>query len=291
VPVPIQRPTGAKPWGLLGYLKDFISPPGYVSRGPLGSRPAAAATLDRAPTDAELRAEGYRPLSGEFSLAGRAQPNAIVTGLTPAGEVDRTKSDLYRQYAPKPFPATPEGQLDRYFKTPEMDQYFGTASRGKGAPSDVAGMEELAGQLTAPKDTSLASYYRAQSAAGRAQMPEIQKGLGYAEGSDLAKWAAANPMLAQRLYAKKQAAESPQAPAAPGYEAGVQPLTETESFSMAANGVPAPWNTQGEKVSSEFSGVVPFQAAKTTGEGMPAFQTTGEKAAEFLKRPNISALF
>lgn len=60
MPVPIQRPTGGKPWGLLGYLKDFISPPGYVSRGPLGARPAGAATLQgRAPTDAELRAQGY----------------------------------------------------------------------------------------------------------------------------------------------------------------------------------------------------------------------------------------
>lgn len=60
MPVPIQRPTGGKPWGLLGYLKDLIAPPGYVSRGPLGSRPAAAA--GRAPTDAELRAQGYGDL-------------------------------------------------------------------------------------------------------------------------------------------------------------------------------------------------------------------------------------
>jgi hypothetical protein len=58
-------------------------------------------------------------------------------------------------------------------------------------------------------------------------------------------------------------------------------------FALAANAVPAPWNEQGTKVSGEFSGVVPFQAAKTTGEGLPAFQTTGEKAAEFLSDPNI----
>ena len=31
----------------------------------------------------------------------------------------------------KTYAATPEGQFERYFKTPEMDQYFGAASRGK----------------------------------------------------------------------------------------------------------------------------------------------------------------
>jgi hypothetical protein len=60
---------------------------------------------------------------------------------------------------------------------------------------------------------------------------------------------------------------------------------------MAANAVPAPWNQQGVKVSSDFSGVVPFQAAKTTGEGMPAFQTTGEKAEEFLRNVKLGSLF
>lgn len=59
-------------------------------------------------------------------------------------------------------------------------------------------------------------------------------------------------------------------------------------FAIAANAVPAPWNEQGAKVSAEFSGVVPFQAAKTTGEGMPAFQTTGEKAQELLSDPRFA---
>jgi hypothetical protein len=65
----------------------------------------------------------------------------------------------------------------------------------------------------------------------------------------------------------------------------------SEDFAMAANAVPAPWNQQGVKVSSDFSGVVPFQAAKTTGEGMPAFQTTGEKAEEFLRNVKLGSLF
>lgn len=251
-----------------------------------------APVLPRTPADMGPKQDVYlQPGVGYFDrgsgrFIGPANERTVVTGLDGNGNVDRTKSDTYKQYA-----QTPEGQFERYFKTPEMDRYFGAASRGKGAPTDVGQMKALAGELTAPQDVPLSSYYRAQSALGRAQMPEIQKGLGYEEGSDLAKWAAANPMLAQRLYAKKQAAAPTEAPAFPGYQAGAQPMSDIDSFSMAANGVPAPWNTQGEKVSSEFSDVVPFQTAKTTGEGMPAFQTTSEKAAEFLKRPNISTLF
>jgi hypothetical protein len=59
-------------------------------------------------------------------------------------------------------------------------------------------------------------------------------------------------------------------------------------FSLAANAVPAPWNEQGAKVSADFAGVVPLQAAKTSGEGMPAFQTTGEKATQLLSDPRFS---
>lgn len=250
-------------------------------------RKASQQRIQNLPTDYKA-SEQAAGLGAERFRAGAGFPDqqGLVFGLDGAGNVDRRKSDTYKQYA-----QTPEGQFERYFKTPEMDQYFGAASRGKGAPADVGQMKALAGELTAPQDVPLSSYYRAQSAMGRSQMPEIQKGLGYEEGSDMAKWAAANPMLAQRLYAKKQAAAPAEAPAFPGYQAGAQPLSDIDSFSMAANGVPAPWNTQGEKVSGEFADVVPFQAAKTTGEGMPAFQTTGEKAAEFLKRPGISTLF
>lgn len=251
-----------------------------------------APVLPRSPADVGPTQDVYlQPGVGYFDrrsgrFIGPENKRTVVSGIDEKGEVDRTKSDLYKQYA-----QTPEGQFQRYFQTSEMDPYFGAASRGKGAPADAGQMKALAAELTAPQDVPLSSYYRAQSAAGRANMPKITQELEYAEGSPLAKWAAANPMLAQRLYAKKQASAPSEAPAVPSYQAGVQPLGEMESFSMAANGVPAPWNTQGEKVSGEFAGVVPFQAAKTTGEGMPAFQTTGDKAAEFLKRTNISALF
>jgi len=150
---------------------------------PVGGRPAAA--------------EPYGPPAPEyFGPGGAPGPTPIILGVDLDGNVDRTKSDLYKQYA-----QTPEGQFERYFQTPEMDRYFGAASRGKGAPKDVAGMQALAGELTAPQDVPLSSYYRAQSAMGRASQAQIQE--MYKDRPDLQKWAAANPMLAQREYNKK----------------------------------------------------------------------------------------
>ena len=115
---------------------------------------------------------------------------------------------LASQYAPKPFPMTPAGQFERYFKTPEMDQYFGAASRGTAAPKDVEAMQALAGKTVAPGKTpeELSAFYRAESAMGRAQMPQIQQALQdkYGKETKLSAWAAANPMLAQRLYVKMQ---------------------------------------------------------------------------------------
>jgi hypothetical protein len=224
--------------------------------------------------------------TADQSLLGRlvppGSPTTIVLGTADGSTPDRTKSDLYKQYA-----FTPEGQFDRYFKTPEMDQYFGAASRGAAAPKDVEAMKALAGKTVAPGKTpeELSAFYRAESAMGRAQMPQIQQALGYEKGSDLAKWAEANPMLAQRLYAKEMGKREAAGQVTPGVTyagAAPQPLGD-ESFSVAANSVPAPWNTQGAKVSGEFSGVVPFQAAKTTGEGMPEFQTTlGQRAEQLI---------
>ena len=93
-----------------------------------------------------------------------------------------------------------------------------------------------------------------------------------------------NPLMAD-MFGRQSSASA----AAPSY-AGVQaqPLG-SEDFSRAANSVPAPWNQQGAQVSSDFAGVVPFQAAKTTGSGMPAFQTT--KAIEFLTNMKLRNSF
>ena len=95
-----------------------------------------------------------------------------------------------------------------------------------------------------------------------------------------------NPLMAD-MFGRQSSASA----AAPSY-AGVQaqPMG-SEDFARAANSVPAPWNQQGAQVSSDFAGVVPFQAAKTTGSGMPAFQTTGEKAIEFLTNMKLRNSF
>jgi len=89
-----------------------------------------------------------------------------------------------------------------------------------------------------------------------------------------------------------------------GYQAGasttnpsyagsqVQPLGG-EDFAMAANAVPAPWNQQGAMVDENrgIANLQPEQAKFTTGEGMPAFPTTGQKAEDFLRNVKLSNLF
>jgi hypothetical protein len=102
-------------------------------------------------------------------------------------------------------PMTSQGQFDRYFGTSEMDPFFGSSSRGAGAPKTAEEMMALATQQKAPMETPLSTYYRSQSAAGRAEMPAITEGLGYAKGTPLAQWAEANPMLAKRLFEKTKA--------------------------------------------------------------------------------------
>jgi hypothetical protein len=86
-----------------------------------------------------------------------------------------------------------------------------------------------------------------------------------------------------------------------GYQAGASTTNPSyagskigsEDFAVAANAVPAPWNQQGAMVDAargvEF--LQPEQAKFTTGEGMPAFQTTGEKAEEFLRNVKLGSLF
>lgn len=272
----------------------------------------------------EVPGVGYfEQRTGRF--LGRGPSGRSGADIGGDGRGDEARA-LLSQYAPKPsFPLTPQGQFDRYFGTSgEMDPYFGAASRGAGAPKNVQDMTALAAQRTALGSTpqDLATYYRAQSAAGRGNMDEIVGGLTYGkagkEAENLAAWAKANPMLAMREYNKRfpggqptmgtgelSAAEALQGTKYQGVggqgfgeavsTATAMPMqgafTPGGNLSIAANAVPAPWNTQGAQVSNVFNDVKPWQAAKTTGEGMPAFQTVGEKAAEFLSRKPISTLF
>ena len=248
---------------------------------------------------------GYKGADGQWHQRGDndAGPESffkpgIVTGLDPAGNVDRTQSDLYRQYAPKPFPMTQEGQYDRYFKTPEFDYVFG-AQTGKG-PKTAAEMVTLGTQRQAPTTAPLADYYRAQSATGRVNQAAIQE--MYKDRPDLQKWAAANPMLAQREYTKKYGTTditklaSDQETVMGDLGSRFQdenPYKNTpEAFGLPANPVPpteqrgAEGMTQGQRM-DYFRGVenlVPRQAEFTSGAGAPQLQTTFENLLNKAKK-------
>jgi hypothetical protein len=157
-------------------------------------------------TTGDFLGRGSRP-----AASGATTP--LVSGLDRSGAVDRTKSDLYRQYA-----QTPEGQFERYFRTQEMAPYFGSGFQGKGAPTSTQAMLDLAAQATAPTTAPLSSFYAAQSAAGRGSMDEIISAMGY-KGTPMEQWAKANPMLAFREFNAKfpagQLTQGP-TPALPG---------------------------------------------------------------------------
>ena len=142
------------------------------------------------------------PLQGDPT--GRYIPgNMQVPFTVPAANSDTGGGGGQPQF--KAQPMTSQGQFDRYFGTSEMDPFFGPSSRGAGAPKTAEEMMALATQQKAPMETPLSTYYRSQSAAGRAEMPAITEGLGYAKGTPLAQWAEANPMLAKRLFEKTKA--------------------------------------------------------------------------------------
>lgn len=221
----------------------------------------------------------------------------IIRGTRDGVTPDRTQSDLYKQYA-----QTPEGQFQRYFQSPEMNQYFGALSTA-GAPKDVQALTQLASQAAAPSGAGaapLATYYRAQSAAGRGNMPEIvsglTQGLSGKEAENMKAWAQANPMLAFREYNKRFPSGEPTIGSTPATLQADESLKGVTRFFPGAepggfapgvsNAVPAPWNTQGAMVDAGrgVQNLQPFQMAKTTGEGMPAFETTSAPVSERVRQ-------
>jgi hypothetical protein len=165
-----------------------------------------------------------------------------------------------------------------------------------------AGVEQLAMQTSLPVSftptgakgpASLKDFYSAESQVGRRDMGSIIDQMGYK--GDMAKWAAANPMLAQREYAKKFSAD--QAAAAYGgtgpsdeairaaisggkffpSEGSPSPVTKPPEFGTPANAVPAPPMQQGRAVSAPYDKAQAIAAQKTAGAtGMPKFETTPE---------------
>jgi hypothetical protein len=191
---------------------------------------------------------------------------------------------MYKQYA-----LNPQGQFDRYFQSPEMDQYFGAASRGKGAPENLAAMEALAGQPTALNAPSLGTYYRAQSAAGRGNMDEIVGALGY-KGTPMEQWARQNPMLAMREFGKKfPAGEPTQGPSEDAVRAAMQAGTyyapedgPRPQFGTPANSVPAPPQQQGFAVSAPFQEAADQTWDKINGGKMPNLPIK-DRVGDFLR--------
>jgi hypothetical protein len=320
--------------GFVNALKGGINTTGKIlspiGQGALDTITSAARATTKGPYDDWLNAPTAQQLSGRRNFgpdykqkelaAGQAAENfrrgagfpgqtPIVTGADQDGNVDRSQSDMYKQYA-----QNPQGQFERYFQGPQMDQYFGAASRGAGAPQSADAMQALAGKTTAPTGTPLATFYRAESATGRANMPNIISEMGYS--GDMAKWATANPMLAQREFAKRFGGSAPtgegmpqalpgidtskmmptsamggfkfpgadQAPAfnpqLPGIDTSKMMPTqamEQHSFGQPANSLPAPPQQQGAAVSGAFAPAQAEAAKNTAGAtGMPQLPTTPE---------------
>jgi hypothetical protein len=249
---------------------------------------------------AELRLADAARAGGGGGGGGNAGYSFGISGADIGGD---GRGEQYRQqlsqYTPKVFPMTAEGQQERYFGTPEFNYVFGSQT-GKG-PKTAEEMRTLAAQTKAPVETPLSDYYRAQSAMGRVNQADIQA--MYADRPDLQKWAAANPMLAQREFAKFQAkqeatpAQLPEGAAEFGARAsseGGYAGTFRENpglFQGVANPVPPTQQPgpggidQGTRVSLSrgAQNIAPQQAAFTSGDSMPQFKTTLGEAKAFLE--------
>jgi hypothetical protein len=275
----------AEAWYKNGRQKTDFKGPAYgnaeVVPGKVGGGNAGAFTGRENPNSRTFaisnNAGGY-PSSQSLFRTTPGAPTPIVTGANSQGEVDRTQSDMYKQYA-----LNPQGQFNRYFQSPEMDQYFGAASRGKGAPENLAAMEALAGQTSAPTTSPLASYYRSQSAAGRGNMDEIVGALGY-KGTPMEQWAKANPMLAMREFSKKfPAGEPTEGQSDDTIRAAMQAGTfypsegSPKPFGTPVNTVPAPPEQQGSSMMAPFTQSADISKLFTTPEGqMPQFPVNSD---------------
>ena len=263
-------------------------PKGMSQSGFLGPINVAGRTYYPAESGEDVIFMQGRQYPGGFGRSAKAEEvdDGRVSGLFRGirgsdlggdGRSDEARA-LASQYAPKPFPMTQEGQFDRYFKTPEFDYVFG-AQTGKG-PKTAAEMATLGTQRQAPTSAPLADYYRSQSAMGRVNQAAIQE--MYKDRPDLQKWAAANPMLAQREYTKNYGTIDITRQAAGGdYFRDLGGGAQDEGgytlkgYGLAANGVPAPPEKQGEEVSAPYTQAQGLQYKFITPEGqMPAFSTT-----------------
>ncbi len=191
MPIPINRNTDTS-YGLLGAIRNFISPPGYVSRGPLGSLPAGAgrsrrpimpglpAEYKQTELAAGAAAEAFRPGAGfpgqqaadrayqqELSRVAQltaqdpelkryedARLKAVAPGATP--EQVQSAEDIGMQIWQQKYGSTPMGQpggaVGRF--NPLMQSTFGYQSGS--APDQQMGAPTLGPSPLVPQvDQSL----------------------------------------------------------------------------------------------------------------------------------------
>lgn len=199
------------------------------------------------------QAEKYRPGAG---FPGQQRP------LTGGPEIPGAGAGNLAAVAPTVYDMTPEGQFQRYMQGSEMNRYFGGPASAQ-APKDAAAMQETAMLQQAPTTMPLADYYRSQSATGRANMDNIIGLMGY-EG-DMAKWARANPMLAQRAYAQQ-------------FQGGV-PTQGAPGAVPAVDAVLNPAGPEFRGVGGNGERIYNFAADDVTPEKIKAFQELLKKQA------------
>ncbi|MFZ9617842.1 MAG: hypothetical protein ACO29Y_05960 [Holophagaceae bacterium] len=227
-------------------------------------RPANAATLQ------QYNPPGFDPNAAVSTrdLLDTARSIGIVgRDIGGDGSSDEARA-LTSQYAPKPFPLTPEGQFGRYFGGSEMDQYFGAASRGKGAPKTAEEALTLASGKGTPEGVGIATKYRAESAMGRGNMDEIVAAMGY-KGSPMEQWARNNPMLAFREYNKK-------------FPAGELTTGPTTAALQPSEG---PMKAFGEEVKTFFPGAEPQQKEGSVGDRTDEFLKNLQGIREYSPKP------
>lgn len=304
MPVPLYRaPKDGQPWGLLGDIGRFISPPGYTNRGPFGARAASAA-------EAAGGTEAVDSFTGQYQIQPKgAQRPAWERKLQGGSRTPITS------------PNTTFQRADEEYKT-LLSQYGGTSG-----VQQLAGMQSLPTGFTptgGKQAAGLEDYYAAQRAVGAKNIGEITGALAasdprYQKGGTLERWAIANPMLAMREFNKKFPAGAPtQGPSdeairaamgggtyfpsegSPSPVANAPTLAGQTSFSNVANAVPAPPQQQGAAVSAPYAEANAQAAEKTAGAtGMPNLETTAkpqttlDKVSGFLNdiTPVIKAVF
>ena len=163
---------GPRPYSGQPMLHDFGGLPSRADRGPTPNRVPPDPDYKQQELDAGEAAEDWRPGAGfpgqQVTVIRNNEPDAQ------ASEMERMR----QQY----------GAGASFWNTEE----------GKDLLLDTMSNEYTGDQAGLP------GFYQDQVKAGLGQMDMIKRGLGYEEGSDMAKWAEAHPALALREYNKRQ---------------------------------------------------------------------------------------